>query len=73
VTDDPFAAIPVANDLPTITLNARFISLYDAVDLVSKLGGLTWKVQGKVILFEKQQAQPATVPYSEPAARPPQH
>lgn len=68
-TGDPFAEAPVTNALPTITLNARFISLYDAVDMVSELAGLSWKVQGKVILFQKQEVQPATAPYSEPAAR----
>lgn len=65
--DDPFASMPETNSMPEITLNARDISIFDLVEIVSKQAGLTWKVDGKVVVFWKQGGKPATPPNTEPA------
>lgn len=37
-----------------ITLNARFISLFDAMNIVCKLGDLQWTVLDSVVLVERK-------------------
>jgi hypothetical protein len=50
---DDFASFSQTNVVPEITLSARHVSLFDVMEIVTKAAGLTWKVDGKVVVFQK--------------------
>lgn len=66
LVDPPTATGPSRTNqlaaLPTVTFTARFISLYDVINMVAAKLGLTWSVQGKVVVLQRKEAQPGGAP-----------
>ena len=49
---DPFAAAPAAvGGVPPITLRARYVNLLEALNLVTDIAGLKFRVRGKVVVI----------------------
>ncbi len=49
-TDDPFrAGGPAPSGYRSVTLSARYISLYDALNVVCDLAGLSWEYRNSVV------------------------
>ncbi|MEI8139354.1 MAG: hypothetical protein WCI03_05740 [bacterium] len=62
---DPFAADAVksggAAGVPEVTFSARYITLYNALKIITSVSGLKWRVDGDVVMIIPFDWDPATI------------
>ncbi len=64
--DDPFGATDAAKGgavagVPEVTFSARYITLYNALKIITSVSGLKWRVDGDVVMIIPFDWDPATI------------
>ncbi len=65
-SDDPFGTPAAgtgggASGVPEVTFSARYISLYNALKIITSVSGLKWRVDGDVVMIVPFDWDPATI------------
>jgi general secretion pathway protein D len=64
--DDPFGAPAAgaggaASGVPEVTFSARYITLYNALKIITSVSGLKWRIDGDVVMIIPFDWDPATI------------
>ena len=64
--DDPFGApaagaAGAASGVPEVTFSARYITLYNALKIITSVSGLKWRIDGDVVMIIPFDWDPATI------------